>query len=145
MPKLPLPPPPLLSGNLYIFFGRQKLIHILCSLIRAGASPPPSFGQCPKENIFFYGRSSLTQNDILSLFGIKLLNCGTFSLTSQLLVSFHQNNVLSSCVIILDSMYIAFRSRDDISVCQYIVHVGIKWFLSYFIFKLNKLHFSHSD
>ena len=24
-------------------------------LIRAGASPPPSFGQCPKENIFFKG------------------------------------------------------------------------------------------
>ena len=24
LPELPLPPPPLLSGNLYIFFGRQK-------------------------------------------------------------------------------------------------------------------------
>ena len=28
-------------------------------LIRARASPPPSFGQCPKENIFFYMRCSL--------------------------------------------------------------------------------------
>ena len=28
LPELPLPPPPLLSGNLYIFFGRQKGIYI---------------------------------------------------------------------------------------------------------------------
>ena len=29
-------------------------------LIWAGASPPPQFGKCPKENIFFKRRSSLT-------------------------------------------------------------------------------------
>ena len=29
-------------------------------LIRARPPPPPSFGQCPKENIFFPGRCSLT-------------------------------------------------------------------------------------
>ena len=28
--------------------------------IRAGVSPPPLFGQCPKENIFFFRRASLT-------------------------------------------------------------------------------------
>ena len=28
--------------------------------IRAGVSPPPLFGQCPKENIFFFVRASLT-------------------------------------------------------------------------------------
>ena len=71
------------------------------------------------------------------------------SLTENVLIHYPEcptSLKLSSCVIILDSMYIAFKSRDDISVChQYIVHVGIKWFLSYFIFKLNKLHFSHSD
>ena len=45
-------PPPLLSGNLYIFFGRHKGIYKVYFLIRARPSPP-SFGQCPKENIFF--------------------------------------------------------------------------------------------
>ena len=49
------PPPPLLSGNLYIFFGRHKGIYKVYFLIRARPSPPPSFGQCPKENIFFKG------------------------------------------------------------------------------------------
>ena len=50
LPKLPLPPPsPLLSGNLYIFFGRHKGIYKVYFLIRARPSPPPSFGQCPKD------------------------------------------------------------------------------------------------
>ena len=53
------PPPPPISGNLYIFFGRQKWIYIVYFLIRARSSPPPSFGQCPKENIFFLWRCSL--------------------------------------------------------------------------------------
>ena len=46
------PPTPLLWGNLYIFFGRHKGIYKVYFLIRAKPSPP-SFGQCPKENIFF--------------------------------------------------------------------------------------------
>ena len=29
--------------------------------IRAGVSPPPLFGQCPKENIFFFRRASLRE------------------------------------------------------------------------------------
>ena len=52
-PNYPSPPPPPLSGNLYIFFGRQKWIYILCFFNSGrGLPPPPSFGQCPKENIF---------------------------------------------------------------------------------------------
>ena len=39
LPELPLsPPPPPLSGNLYIFFGRQKGIYKVYFLIRARAS-----------------------------------------------------------------------------------------------------------
>ena len=34
------PPPPLLSGNLYIFFGRHKGIYKVYFLIRARPSPP---------------------------------------------------------------------------------------------------------
>ena len=58
------------------------------------------------------------------------------SLTENVLIHYPEcptSLKLSSCVIILDSMYIAFKSRDDISVCQCTVHVGIKCvFLLYF-------------
>ena len=33
--------------------------------IRAGVSPPPHFGQCPKENIFFFRRASLSKATLL--------------------------------------------------------------------------------
>ena len=32
--------------------------------IWAGVSPPPLFGQCPKENIFFFRRASLRQRSV---------------------------------------------------------------------------------
>ena len=46
--------------------------------IRAGVSPPPLFGQCPKENIFFFVRASLIYvcdriPDSESLIEIKIL------------------------------------------------------------------------
>ena len=31
-------------------------------------SPPPLFGQCPKENIFFYRRASLRSNIKIQVF-----------------------------------------------------------------------------
>ena len=70
-----LSPPPLLSGNLYIFFGRHKGIYKVYFLIRARPSPPPSFGQCPKENIFFQMRCSLTKNTFEPVFN-ELGVCG---------------------------------------------------------------------
>ena len=53
LPELPLPPPPLLSGNLYIFFGRQKGIYKVYFLIRARPSPPPHSGNARKKTFFF--------------------------------------------------------------------------------------------
>ena len=47
-----LPPPPL-SGNLYIFIGCQNGIYKVYFLNLGKGLPSPSFGQCPKENIFF--------------------------------------------------------------------------------------------
>ena len=52
------PPPPLLSGDLYIFFGRQKGIYKVYFLIRARPSPPPHPGNARKKT-FFYMRCSL--------------------------------------------------------------------------------------
>ena len=46
------PPPPLLSGNLYIFFGRQKGIYKVYFLIRARPSPPPHSGNARKKTFF---------------------------------------------------------------------------------------------
>ena len=60
--------PPPNSGNLYNFFGRQKGIYKVYFLIRARASPPPSFGQCPKEKNFFFWRCSLIYRYILAPF-----------------------------------------------------------------------------
>ena len=53
LPKLPLPPPPLLSGNLYIFFSRHKGIYKVYFLIRARPSPPPHSGNARKKTFFF--------------------------------------------------------------------------------------------
>ena len=47
------PPPPLLSGNLYIFFGRQKLIYILCFFNSGRGLPPPHSGNARKKTFFF--------------------------------------------------------------------------------------------
>ena len=72
-----LPPPPPLSGNLYIFFGRQRWIYILYFLIRAGAPPPLNAMQCPKENIFLR-RCSLIDTATISLlmpWVISLIMC----------------------------------------------------------------------
>ena len=50
------PPPPLLSGNLYIFFGRHKGIYKVYFLIRARPSPlPPHSGNARKKTFFFLG------------------------------------------------------------------------------------------
>ena len=51
---LPELPPPL-SGNLYIFFGRQKGIYKVYFLIRARASPPPHLGNAQKKTFFSGG------------------------------------------------------------------------------------------
>ena len=48
-------PPPPISGNLYIFFGRQKWIYKVYFLIRAGSSPPPHSGNARKKTFFSYG------------------------------------------------------------------------------------------
>ena len=47
------PPPPPNSGNLYIFFGRQKGIYKVYFLIRARPSPPPHSGNARKKTFFF--------------------------------------------------------------------------------------------
>ena len=45
-------------------------------LIRARASPPPSFGQCPKENIFFLGGVPLRFWQWQRLFGLSVVFFG---------------------------------------------------------------------
>ena len=50
--------PPLLSGNLYICFGRHKGIYKVYFLIRARPSRPP-IRAMPERKHFFYMRSSL--------------------------------------------------------------------------------------
>ena len=44
---------PLLSGNLYIFFGRHKGIYKVYFLIRARPSPPPLIRAMPERKHFF--------------------------------------------------------------------------------------------
>ena len=39
-----------------------KKEYIKCIFLFRQGPPPPSFGQCPKENIFFPGRCSLMRN-----------------------------------------------------------------------------------
>ena len=58
LPELPFPPPPLLSGNLYIFFGCHKGIYKVYFLIRA-RPPPPLIRAMPERKHFFYMRCSL--------------------------------------------------------------------------------------
>ena len=56
----PTPPtPPLLSGNLYIFFSRHKGIYKVYFLIQAWPSPPLIWAM-PERKHFFYMRCSLT-------------------------------------------------------------------------------------
>ena len=61
LPKFP-PPPPLLLGNLYIFFGRQKGIYKVYFSIQARASPPPHSGNARKKTFFFPGGVPLTKH-----------------------------------------------------------------------------------
>ena len=54
LPELPLPPPPPLSGHLYIFFGRQKGIYKVYFLIQARPSPPPPHSGNARKKTFFF-------------------------------------------------------------------------------------------
>ena len=47
--------------------------------IRAGVSPPPLSGQCPKENIFFYVRASLSFKVIVWSGSVKIATKPAFS------------------------------------------------------------------
>ena len=87
-------PSPSFGQLVHLF--RPSKINIYIVFFNSGKGlPPPSFGQCPKENIFLGGRCSLT---LCTIFCYKLCKCGCQNMGTYLHFYYKNNNIHTFCL-----------------------------------------------